>query len=193
MWRCRDVGMLWCFDVAILWYGDVVMWWKIIINHKDHKKSAFYFWGGDVAKKHFSVSLCTYVNLCIYVSKNHKKSAFYFVMWSLNEVETGDVAKKHFSVSLCTYVNLCIYVSKNHKKSAFYIAMSCDDIAYKKRQRTSRWRFFCVFMLIGWCLLAFSLFRALVFCHIVCLGAAIISLPKKMLLSILQLLGFGVH
>jgi hypothetical protein len=148
---------------------------------------------GDVAKKHFSVSLCTYVNLCIYVSENHKKSAFYFVMWSLNEVETGDVAKKHFSVSLCTYVNLCIYVSKNHKKLAFYIAMSCDDIAYKKRQRTSRWRFLCVFMVIGQYLLAFSLFRALVFCHIVCLGAAIISLPKKMVLSILQLFDFGVY
>jgi hypothetical protein len=44
------------------------------------EKSAFYFamWSlsevetGDVAKKHFSVGLCTYVNLCIYVSKNQR-------------------------------------------------------------------------------------------------------------------------
>jgi hypothetical protein len=44
------------------------------------KSAAFYFamWSlnevetGDVAKKHFSVSLCTYVNLCIYVSKNQR-------------------------------------------------------------------------------------------------------------------------
>jgi hypothetical protein len=90
------------------------------------------------------------------------------------------------------YASMCRKIIKNQR-----FILQCHVMILRTKNANEHLVgvfFFCVFMLIGWCLLAFSLFRALVFfCHIVCLGAAIISLPKKMLLSILQLLGFGVH
>jgi hypothetical protein len=59
---------------------------------------------GDVVmyrKQHFSVGLCTYVNLCIYVSKNQRSIVRYsdIVMWRYCEI--AKYRKQHFSVGLC--------------------------------------------------------------------------------------------